>query len=71
MQRNIYRDTCIECSREVSEKAGFIFNPGYSNTVVCLECLYDFYGESRGFFAPMPGNESRFAEWPKTSPRRY
>ncbi|WP_228002457.1 hypothetical protein [Nocardia australiensis] len=67
MQRNLFRDQCIECEQEVLGDAGFIFNPGYANAVVCLDCLYGFYGEQRGFLRPLEGSQSRFAEWPKKS----
>lgn len=70
MQRNRFQDLCIECRQVVLKDAGVIFSPGDANAVVCLGCLYDFYGEMRGFFRPLEGAESRFAEWPKKSSRR-
>lgn len=60
MLRNQYPVPCIHCQRRVEKYAGALFQPGASNTVVCLDCLYNFYGEQCGFFAPVAGATSLF-----------
>lgn len=60
MLRNRYKSPCTHCKREVAADAGALYGPGDANMVVCLDCLYNFYGEQRGLFAPLPGATSLF-----------
>lgn len=46
MQRNLYGALCRECGCGVGQREGVIYDSGRSNTVVCLSCLHDWYGES-------------------------
>ncbi|MGW4117075.1 hypothetical protein [Nocardia sp. NPDC004711] len=57
MRRNRYGDTCIECNKFVAPDGGFLF--GTSNAIVCIGCLYDFYGHEHGYFVPIPPDAAK------------
>ncbi|WP_280359222.1 hypothetical protein [Nocardia otitidiscaviarum] len=52
MRRNRYPDLCADCGHGVARDGGFLF--GSRNAVVCEDCVYNFYGEQKGYLAPLP-----------------
>ncbi len=62
MQRNQYPGFCSECRGGVARDGGALYGAGASNTIVCDSCLFDYYGESKGYLAPLAGQRSRFAD---------
>ncbi len=53
MQLNQFGAMCIDCHRGVAKDGGFIYGPGASNRVLCLNCAYLECGRSRGLLAPI------------------
>lgn len=54
MQLNQFGAWCIDCRQGVARNGGFIYGPGASNRVLCLDCAYLDCGRSRELIALPP-----------------